>query len=147
MSLVRQTAARARVVRRGCVVCWSLFIALAPLPGTIQAAERIPNDGTLDEAMAIRDDARLRGYRHPLYFGQPRVIMYDIERDELRRNASVTMPVLKQPRGRDVSYHGNRLKQFRFVGPDAQGGIYSALAEDKVKRELDSRKYRYRWNY
>lgn len=148
MSLVRQTAARARAARRGRVVfaACALLLGTVALPGTLRAAE-LTFDGRSDEFATLRDDARLRSYRHPLYYGQPRVIKYDIERDEIRRNESVTMPVPQQPRGRDVSYHGNRLKQFRFVGPQHQGGIYSALAEDKVERELDSRKYRYRWNY
>ena len=148
MSLVRQTAARTRAARRGRVVfsACSLLVALVALPGTLRAAELSLEENSA-ELRTLRDDARLRSYRHPIYYGQPRVIKYDLERDELRRNESVTMPVPKQPTGRDVSYHGNRLKQFRFVGPQSQGGIYSALAEDKVERELDSRKYRYRWNY
>jgi len=147
MSLVRQTAARVRVVRRGFVVCWLVFVALAALPGSLRAAELIPNDDTSEEIRVLRDDARLRSYRHPLYYGQPRVIKYDLERDELRRNASVTMPVPSQPSGHSVSYHGNRLKQYRFAGPSTQGGIYSALADDTLERNLDVRKYRYRWDY
>ncbi|MBX3412208.1 MAG: hypothetical protein KF708_05770 [Pirellulales bacterium] len=146
MSLDRQTAARARAARRGRIVfaAGALLACVVALPGTLRAAELSLES---DERATLRDDARLRSYRHPLYYGQPRVIKYDIERDELRRNTSVTMPVPKQPKGRDVSYHGNRLKQYRFVGPQQQGGIYSALAEDKLTRELDARKYRYRWNY
>lgn len=149
MSLVRQTAARARAARRGRVVfaAGALLVALLALPGTLRAAELSLDRDSTDELRTLRDDARLRSYRHPIYYGQPRVIKYDLERDELRRNESVTMPVPKQPTGRDVSYYGNRLKQYRFVGPPHQGGIYSALAEDKAERELDSRKYRYRWNY
>lgn len=147
MSLVRLTAARVRVVRRGFVVCWLVLVAVVALPGSIRATELIPHDDTSDETRALRDGARLRSYRHPLYYGQPRVIMYDLEQDELRRNASVTMPVLSQPRGYSVSYHGNRLKQYRFAGPSTQGGIYSALSDDKHQRDLDERKYRYRWDY
>lgn len=149
MFLVRQTAARMRVARRGgfVLLSCSFLLGLTALPAVLAAAERSSFGDAPDKSAILRDEARLRSYRHPLYYGQPRVILYDIERDELRRNASVTMPVPTQPEGRDVSYHGNRLKQYRFVGPTSQGGIYSALADDKLDRKLNSRNYRYRWNY
>jgi len=115
--------------------------------GTVRAADAARYEDERDEQMYLRDNARIRTYRSPIYLGQPRVIKYDMERDDFLRNSSVLMPAPEQRPKQDVAYYGNRLTQYRYMGPAPQGGIYSALSHDKVERKLDARKYRYRWDY
>lgn len=80
-----------------------------------------------------------------LYRHEPRVLRYDEAEDKFYRAHSVMAPVRTDRPGGENSYYGNRLTQFRFNGPRAHGGIYSALADDVEQRELQVRKYQYRW--
>ncbi len=71
----------------------------------------------------------------------PRVVRYDLEKDVLVHQTSVTSGLNRRPGG-DHSYSGNRLEAFHYRGKPGTGGIYDAL--DDYKNRLDPRNYRYR---
>jgi hypothetical protein len=76
---------------------------------------------------------------------EPKVLRYDPDRDEFVYQNGVfdtRRPDLPQP---DLNYYGNRLSQFRFLGPKAQSGIYGAMDDYKARRKHDPIKYQYRW--
>ena len=73
----------------------------------------------------------------------PAVIDYDFEKDKALHRASVLFPPKHPPS--PTAFYGNRLSQFRFLGPPERAGIYRLLDWHIQKYELDPRRYRYRW--
>lgn len=72
----------------------------------------------------------------------PRVLGYNVERDEVLHQDSVVSVASRRRPGGDHAYSGNRLEAYRFRGKKGRGGIYDALEDYKVK--FDPRKYQYR---
>jgi hypothetical protein len=90
-----------------------------------------------DRALAAKPRYRVPG-------AEPRVIRYDITRDDFVRQESIVSSVKRDPPGGRESYMGNRLTQFRYTGKPGTGGIYDALDGYKRELKLDPKKYRYR---
>lgn len=72
----------------------------------------------------------------------PRVVGYDVEKDEILHQESIISPVARHRPGGEHAYSGNRLEAFQFRGKRGRGGLYDALEDYKVK--FDPRKYQYR---
>jgi hypothetical protein len=75
----------------------------------------------------------------------PKVLGYDSKRDGFTYSSSVFNPARPDRPAPDINFYGNRLTQFRFIGPRSQSGIYGALDDYKARRQLDPIKYQYRW--
>lgn len=75
----------------------------------------------------------------------PKVFRYDPKTDTLYHFRSVTNPVFRRRSGGEINFHGSRLRQFRYVGPREQSGIYGALDDHKARMHLDASNYKYRW--
>lgn len=82
----------------------------------------------------------------PSIYHPPRALRYVPETDDVVRQTSVFNGEEPDPGGA-LGYYGNRLTQFRFIGPPGQGGIYDAFEQERRERPLDPAKYRYRWRY
>lgn len=102
---------------------FTLFVVLAS--GSVDAAGAAPYKGAL----------RL----------EPRAISYRYASDTFAHQES-SMAALRTTReGGERAYHGNRMTQFKFIGPAGQGGIYDALKNHKDRRPLEVKNYQYRW--
>lgn len=73
----------------------------------------------------------------------PRVIGYDVKKDEILHQDSVLSRPWRRPGG-DISYSGSRLQQYQFRGKPGHGGIYDALQENYDDLKLDPKRYEYR---
>ena len=71
----------------------------------------------------------------------PRVVRYDLEKDQIIHQSSVTSGLNRRPGG-DHSYTGNRLEAFQYRGKPGTGGLYDALED--YKNRLNPRNYQYR---
>ncbi len=69
---------------------------------------------------------------------------YDPLRDDFDYRESVLTPRQRRPAWAERGYTGNRLRQFRYIGPPGTGGLYDALEEHKRSLPLDPKNYRYR---
>lgn len=74
----------------------------------------------------------------------PKAIAYVEKTDYVVRQGSV-FAVTPYSEHDWVSYHGNRLTQFRYLGPPGTGGIYDAMELERTDRQLDPGNYRYHW--
>jgi len=74
----------------------------------------------------------------------PRAIRYRYADDSFAHQESSVSMVAKPRAQGDLSYYGNRLTQFRYIGPPGQGGMYEAMEAYKAERPLDPVNYRYR---
>ena len=83
------------------------------------------------------------GSRRGLSSLPPKVIRYDLKRDRLIHYESILAPAFPRP-GSDTTYHGNRLTQFRFLGPRKRAGLYGVLDRYIEKHKFDPKKYQYR---
>ncbi len=81
----------------------------------------------------------------PLSVYAPRVLHYDIETDTFVHQSSVQTPPPRKRPDDDVRYYGNRLTQFRFVGPARQSGIYGGIEHYQRVRKRRPKNYRYHW--
>lgn len=72
----------------------------------------------------------------------PRVIRYDVEKDQVLHQESVVSMASKRRPGGEHSYSGNRLDAFQFRGKPGRGGLYDALED--YKKRFDERNYQYR---
>ena len=72
----------------------------------------------------------------------PRVIRYDVEKDQFIHQYSIFGMVSKERPGGELSYSGNRLEAFQYRGKRGTGGLYDALEDYKLK--LDPKNYQYR---
>jgi hypothetical protein len=72
----------------------------------------------------------------------PRVIRYDLEKDQVLHQESVVSLASKRRPGGEHSYSGNRLDAFQFHGKPGRGGLYDALED--YKHRFDPRNYQYR---
>ncbi len=75
---------------------------------------------------------------------KPKAIAYREKEDFVVTQGSV-FSVTPDPTFDWVMYHGNRLTQFRYLGPTGTGGIYDAIEIERQQRSLDPEKYRYHW--
>lgn len=75
----------------------------------------------------------------------PKIHHYDSKKDKFVYIESVQNPIIKDNPGQDLGYYGNRLQQFRFIGPRERAGIYGAMDEYKTRMNFDPEKYPYRW--
>lgn len=69
---------------------------------------------------------------------------YHLDTDEFEPDPGDPLGGLTRDKIRRGHYAGNRLKQFRFLGPKGRGGLYDALDSYHEKLKLDPAKYRYR---
>jgi len=84
--------------------------------------------------------------RDPATLIAPRVLRYDSKTDTFTHATSVyTRPIHRPTRGEATYDHGNRLTQYRFIGPRRLSGIYGAIEQYQTRLHRDPRKYRYRW--
>jgi len=74
----------------------------------------------------------------------PRVIRYDVEKDQFLHQYSSVSMVSKHRPGSDLAYSGSRMNQFQFHGKPGHGGIYDALHEYTRRLNHDPRSYEYR---
>lgn len=79
------------------------------------------------------------------YWPQPRAAAYRFANDTFAHQESALAAVRRTRDGGDYAYYGNRLKQFQFIGPEGQGGIYDAMKNFKDRRPLQVKNYQYRW--
>lgn len=79
------------------------------------------------------------GISHP-----PRAIRYLPKTDELVDQPSSIAPRYRRPASLSTAYYGNRLTEFRWIGPRGRGGMYEFFAEENARRKLDIESYRYR---
>lgn len=80
-----------------------------------------------------------RGIRQP-----PRSIRYVPATDELFDQPSSIAPRYRRGRDTATAYYGNRLTEFRWMGPRGRGGMYEFFAEEAARKELDVENYRYK---
>lgn len=80
-----------------------------------------------------------KGISHP-----PRSIRYVPATDELVDQPSSIAPRYRRPDSLSTAYYGNRLTEYRWVGPRGQGGMYEFFAEEAARKKLDIESYRYR---
>jgi hypothetical protein len=80
-----------------------------------------------------------RGIRQP-----PRSIRYEPATDKLYDQPSSIAP--RYRRGREIStaYYGNRLTEFRWLGPRGRGGMVEFFADEAARKKLDVENYRYK---
>lgn len=74
----------------------------------------------------------------------PRVIRYDVEKDQFVHQSSSLSMVSKNRPGGEIAYSGSRLNQFQYHGKPGSGGIYDALEVYKRRLNHDRRGYEYR---
>lgn len=79
------------------------------------------------------------GISHP-----PRSIRYLPKTDELVDQPSSIAPRYRRPASLATAYYGNRLTEYRWVGPPGRGGMYEFFAEEAARKKLDVESYRYR---
>lgn len=89
-------------------------------------------------ALADRNVVRTPGF-------SPKVFRYDPDTDKFYHFRSVTNPIFRRRSGGEISYYGNRLTQYRYLGPREQSGIYGALDDYKSRMKLDPSNYKYHW--
>lgn len=92
--------------------------------------------GVVSQASAV---APPTGISHP-----PRSIRYLPKTDELVDQPSSIAPRYRRPASLATAYYGNRLTEFRWVGPPGRGGMYEFFAEEAARKKLDVENYRYR---
>jgi hypothetical protein len=80
-----------------------------------------------------------KGISHP-----PRSIRYVPATDELIDQPSSIAPRYRRPDSLSTAYYGNRLTEYRWVGPRGRGGMYEFFAEEAARKKLDIESYRYR---
>lgn len=74
----------------------------------------------------------------------PRVIRYDVEKDQfVHQSSSLSMVSTNRPGG-ETAYSGSRLNQFQYHGKQGSGGIYDAIDAYKRRLKHDPRGYEYR---
>ena len=118
---------------------WAACGWLVLLSVPLAAKEPVADD---EPPLATRVPARSRSaIYHP-----PHTLRYDAERDDIIRQQSVFSYNRDVPGG-PRAFYGNRLTEYRFIGPPGQGGIYDALVNEREERQLDPLKYRYRRRY
>ena len=88
------------------------------------------------QAVGIAPPARIS---HP-----PRSIRYLPKTDELVDQPSSIAPRYRRPDSLSTAYYGNRLTEFRWIGPPGRGGMYEFFAEEAARKKLDVESYRYR---
>jgi hypothetical protein len=74
----------------------------------------------------------------------PKVLKYDELQDSFTYTSSVAGGQGWRRPGGEQCYSGNRLEQFRYVGPARRGGIYDAIRYYNEGQDLDPAQYRYR---
>ncbi len=101
-------------------------------------AAQAQTDDLVSQARQLREASRVRM--------QPRVLGYDAKLDTFQTQSSVASGSGAAGRpGGEASYYGNRLQQFRFLGPSEQGGFYEAYQWYIEGLNLDPRNYQYRF--
>jgi hypothetical protein len=89
--------------------------------------------------LAVAQSPRTSPYRPPL-----KAFAYLPQKDDFLRHESVVAPRTSKRPGGEISYYGNRLTQFRYVGPPQEGGYYDAWSDYARRRKLDAGNYQYR---
>jgi hypothetical protein len=92
--------------------------------------------GIVSQASAVMPPTSIS---HP-----PRSIRYLPKTDELVDQPSSIAPRYRRPASLATAYYGNRLTEFRWVGPPGRGGMYEFFAEEAARKKLDVESYRYR---
>lgn len=82
--------------------------------------------------------------RFGLLSREPKVLRYDIEKDEMVHLKSIVSLIPTEPPGGEYVYYGDRRTQFRYIGAPGRGGIYDALNEYHGQLQHNPRGYRYR---
>ncbi len=69
---------------------------------------------------------------------------YDVKEDKFYHFKSVLVPKPSDQPQNSMGRYGNRLTQFRYIGPTKGAGIYGAMDRYKESLNLDAGRYKYR---
>ncbi len=75
---------------------------------------------------------------------EPRSIRYMPGTDELFDQPSSIAPRYRRGAELSTAYYGNRLTEFRWMGPRGRGGMVEFFADEAARKKLDIENYRYR---